>query len=601
MFATASEPKWAALRAAGLDDVHIASSRALDFEPEFLAATGGAGMDVVLDSLSGAFVDASLRLLPRGGRFAEMGKTDIRDAAATAAAHPGVDYAAFDLSAHDPDRIAEMLEEILRLFAAGVLTPPPIGVRPLRRAPEAFRLLQQARHVGKLVLTLSPRLDVPGTVLVTGGTGAVGSALARHLVAEHGVSDLLLTGRRGPEAPGAAELAAELTAAGARVRIVACDVGDREELGALLDTVTGPLTGVVHAAGVLADAPLTGATPGQVAEVLRPKVDAAWHLHELTAARRPAAFVLLSSLAGSLGSPGQAVYAAANACLDGLAAHRRAGGGAALALGWGLWSGDGLAADLDEPARARMRRTGIAALDPDHALRLFDAVLAGPLPTVLSARFDLPALRVLARSGSLPDALSALTGPARTDAGPGHAPDTAGDAAALRERLSAADPDAQVRILTELTRREAAVVLAHGDPEAVDPARAYRDLGFDSLTAVELRNRLSAATGLKLESTLVFDHPSCRETGLELHRRLAPRVAPPAERLLADLDAWEAELAAVADTIDPAARADLKRRLSALVAHCSSTEGDDDVLDRLQDADATDLFALIDGELGEVG
>ncbi|MFB7501576.1 SDR family NAD(P)-dependent oxidoreductase [Streptomyces sp. NPDC056161] len=601
VFATASEPKWPALRVAGLDDAHIASSRTLDFEPEFLAATDGAGMDVVLDSLSGAFVDASLRLLPRGGRFAEMGKTDIRDAAATAAAHPGVDYTAFDLSAQDPDRIAEMLEELLRLFAAGVLTPPPIGVRPLRCAPEAFRDLQQARHIGKLVLTLPPRLDAPGTVLVTGGTGAVGAALARHLVAEHGVGDLLLTGRRGPDAPGAAELAAELTAAGARVRIAACDVGDRAELGALLDTVTGPLTGVVHAAGVLADAPLTGATPEQVAEVLRPKADAAWYLHELTAPYRPAAFVLLSSLAGSLGSPGQAVYAAANAYLDALAARRRAGGDAALALGWGLWSGDGLAADLDEQARARMRRTGIAPLDPEHTVRLFDAALAGPRPTALPARFDLPALRALARGGNLPDCLSTLIGPARVSTGPGRVPDVVGDAVVLRERLSAADPEAQLKILTELTRREAAIVLAYGDPEALDPAGAYRDLGFDSLTAVELRNRLSTATGLKLESTLVFDHPSCRETGLELHRRLVPRAVPPAERLLAELDTWEAELAAVADTIDPAARADLKRRLSTLVAHCSGPEGDDDVLDRLQDAEATDLFALIDGELGDVG
>ncbi|MFH8371866.1 beta-ketoacyl synthase N-terminal-like domain-containing protein, partial [Streptomyces sp. NPDC018031] len=234
VFATASPAKWDVVRGLGVAGERIASSRSLDFEGVFASVTGGRGVDVVLDSLAGEFVDASLRLLPRGGRFVEMGKTDIRSAEQVAADYPGVAYRAFDLAEAGPERIGEMLAEIVDLFERGVLHPLPVTVRDIHRAPEAFRYISQARHVGKVVLSVPAELDRRGTVLVTGAGGVLGGLVARHLVAVHGVRHLLLAGRRGEQTPGAAELRGELEALGASVTFAACDVSDRGQVAELL-------------------------------------------------------------------------------------------------------------------------------------------------------------------------------------------------------------------------------------------------------------------------------------------------------------------------------------------------------------------------------
>ena len=239
VFATASPGKWGALRSMGFDEAHIASSRTLEFKERFLDETGGRGMDVVLDSLAGEFVDASLDLLGVGGRFVEMGKTDIRDPGEVAEAHPGVGYQAFDLMEAGPERIQEMLAELVGLFEVSALEPLPVRAWDIRRAPEAFRFMSQARHIGKIVLSLPSAIDPQGTVLMTGGTGTLGALIARHLVTRHGVGHLLLASRRGGEADGARELQAELESLGAQVRIVACDVSEREALEALLDSIAG--------------------------------------------------------------------------------------------------------------------------------------------------------------------------------------------------------------------------------------------------------------------------------------------------------------------------------------------------------------------------
>jgi acyl transferase domain-containing protein/NADPH-dependent curcumin reductase CurA len=376
VYGTASSWKHGTLAAEGLDPAQLADSRTLEFRNRFLAATGGLGMDAVLNSLAGAFVDASLDLLPRGGRFIEMGKTDRRSAGQIAAAHPGVVYTAFDVRAAGPDRLREILADLGAMFARGDLSRLPVTVFDIRHADAAFRLLREGATVGKVVLVPPPGpANLDGTVLITGGTGELGAAVARHLVAVHGTRRLLLASRRGLAADGAPALAAELTALGADVWIAACDTVDRRALAALLNAIPAehPLTAVVHAAGVLDDAVLGSLTPERLAAVLRPKLDAAWNLHELTRDLELSEFSLFSSLAGFLGSPGQGAYGAANAFLDALADHRRALGLPATSHAWGLWAKEtGMTAHLTHLDRARVRKAGILPMPTETGLALYD-------------------------------------------------------------------------------------------------------------------------------------------------------------------------------------------------------------------------------------
>ncbi|WP_316764888.1 SDR family NAD(P)-dependent oxidoreductase [Streptomyces herbicida] len=507
VYGTASPAKWTAVRALGVDEDRIANSRTLEFEQHFLEATGGRGMDVVLDSLAREFVDASLRLLPHGGRFVEMGKTDIRDADAVAAEHPGVVYQAFDVMDAGPDRIQAMYGELLALFESGALRPLPVTAWDVREAPEALRVMGQARHTGKLVLTVPAPLDPEGTVLVTGATGALGGLLARHLVTEYGVRRLLLASRRGAQAPGAEELASSIRESGAVVDLVACDAADRDAVAAALDGVPDehPLTAVVHVAGLLDDGVVGSLTPERFDKVLAPKADAARHLHELTRLADLSAFVLFSSAAGTFGNPGQANYAAANAYLDSLAAHRRAHGLPGLSLGWGLWAaeGGGMAESLDEAERARMARSGSAAFTGEEGLALYDTALALPHSALVPIHLDLPAS---AAPEEVPALLRALVRtPARRTA---RGAEKAAGGGELATRLAGLGADEQLALLLDVVRTHAAAVLGHSGPEAVDVTQAFKDLGFDSLTGVEFRNRLAGACGLRLPATLVFDYPA---------------------------------------------------------------------------------------------
>ncbi|WP_432252279.1 SDR family NAD(P)-dependent oxidoreductase [Streptomyces sp. HNM1019] len=508
VYATASRGKWDTLRSLGLADDRIASSRDLAFEETFREASGGRGVDVVLDSLAREFVDASLRLLPRGGRFVEMGKTDVRAPEEVAAAYPGVSYQAFDLTEAGLDRIQEMLGELLELFRRGALRALPITAWDLRQAPDAFRYLSQARHVGKVVLTVPAPWNPDGTVLITGGTGTLGGLVARHAVTERGVRRLVLTSRRGEQATGAAELAAELRELGAEVTIAACDAADRDALAAVLaDIPTGrPLTAVVHTAGVLDDGVIDALTPERLEKVLRPKVDAAVNLHELTRDQDLAAFVLFSSAAGTFGGPGQANYAAANSFLDALARHRQSQGLAATSLAWGLWAeASGMTGDLEATDTSRMTRSGVLGLASDEGLALFDAAQEVGDAFLVPMRLDLAPLTG-APIEMVPPLLRGLVrgGTTRRTAESG----AAQDGSSLVERLVRLDAAEREQTLLDLVRAQVAVVLGHDSPDAVEASRAFKDLGFDSLTAVEFRNRLGGAAGLRLPATLVFDYPT---------------------------------------------------------------------------------------------
>ncbi|WP_406323070.1 SDR family NAD(P)-dependent oxidoreductase [Streptomyces sp. NBC_01637] len=524
VFGTASPGKWDALRAAGLADDHIASSRDLGFRERFLATTGGRGMDVVLDSLAGEYVDASLELLPRGGRFLEMGKTDIRDAAEVAAARPGVDYQAFDLVEAGPERIQEILTDLVALFDSGAIRPPRRKVWDVRHAPEAFRYLSQARHIGKVVLTVPRALDPEGTVWVS-GTGSLGGLTARHLVTGHGVRHLLLTSRRGPAADGTSELVASLRELGADVTVAACDATDRDAVRGALAGIPAahPLTAVVHTAGVLDDGVVPALTPARLDTVFAPKVDAAWNLHELTRDLDLAAFVLFSSAAGTFGNPGQGNYAAANVFLDALAVHRRALGLPATSLAWGFWSyGSDMTAHLDGAALQRTKRGGMLGLTAESGMALFDAGLDSADAALVPAVLDLADVRAASADGPVPPLLRGLVRAGRQTA---RTATPAGGS--MADHLAALPADEQERFLVDLVRGHAATVLGHTSPDTVDAARAFKEAGFDSLTAVELRNRLGSGTGLRLSATVVFDYPT--PTALARHLRtliLGDRAEP---------------------------------------------------------------------------
>ncbi|MEY8016515.1 SDR family NAD(P)-dependent oxidoreductase [Mycobacterium servetii] len=603
VFATASRGKWDTLRDMGFDDDHIGDSRTLEFEQKFLATTGGAGVDVVLNSLAGEFTDASLRLLAPGGRFIDMGKTDIRDAQVVARDHRGVRYRAFDLLEAGPDRCAQLLAEVVGLLDDGVLAPLPVKTFDVRRAADAYRFVSQARHVGKVVLTMPDAPGVglaAGTVLITGGTGMAGSALARHLVSRHGVRHLLLVSRAGPDAAGAAELVDGLREAGAEVSVVACDVADRDALAAMLARIPAdrPLSGVVHAAGVLDDGLISSLTPERVDAVLRAKADAAWHLHSLTRDLDLAAFVMFSSMAGIVGTPGQGNYAAANSFLDALAGFRRARGLPGLSLAWGLWEQSStMTAHLAARDKARMSRVGLAPLSTQQALASFDAALLADSPVVVASHLDRAALS--GHAAALPPLLLGLaTRPTRRVVADTGATASVGG---LGARLHGLSPETRRRDLVSVVCSNAATVLGLAQAADLDGGRTFQELGFDSLTAVELRNRLKTATGLSLSPTLIFDYPTPTALAEYLDTQLGATTATAEPDLMTRFHAVARELQTLLDRPDagPDDKAQMSTRLRHLLAALTTAaRPDDDTDDDIQAASESELFAILDEELG---
>ncbi|MEU1014015.1 type I polyketide synthase, partial [Streptomyces sp. NPDC005890] len=430
----------------------------------------------------------------------------------------------------DPGVLSESTADVLARVAAD--TEPELALRDqtlliprLARATAAGR--EQAAAEAKAPVTLDP----DGTVLITGGTGSLGGLLARHLVTRHGIRHLLLASRRGQAADGAAELVAELTELGAaEVTVASCDVTDRDAVAALLTEARRggrPLTGVVHTAGI-ADAGVIGTIqPEQVARVFAPKVTAVRHLDELTRELAPelAVFVVFSSVSSVFLGAGTGSYAAANAFLDAVAQQRRAAGLPATSLAWGLWdqATGGMAAGMDDLTRSRMnRRGGVLPMSPDEGMDLFDAALRTGEALLVPAKLDLRQLRTDAGAGRAVPTL--LRGLVRTGRQTVRA--AAGDSGGgLADRLAGLGTAEQEELLLDLVRTHAATVLGHAGPEGIKPETAFRDSGFDSLTSVELRNRLREATGLKLAATVVFDHPNPLSLARHLHGELGETTA----------------------------------------------------------------------------
>jgi acyl transferase domain-containing protein/NAD(P)-dependent dehydrogenase (short-subunit alcohol dehydrogenase family)/acyl carrier protein len=516
VFGTASPKKWSYLKELGLDESHIASSRSLDFADKFAPKDGEAGFDIVLNSLSEEFVDASFSLLNEGGRFLEMGKTDIREESVLAKSYPGVRYVPFDIMGiiqGDVGCLHRILVESAVWLEEKRLRPLPHTTFPMANAPSAFRFMAQAKHVGKVILIpqMPFSLGADGTYLITGGLGAIGKHVARWLIAEYHVKHLLLASRRGMEATGAVEFKEELEALGGDITIAACDVSKRAELSDLLAGVpeATPLRGVFHTAGIVDDGVLSQLTEDQLERVLLPKVDGASHLHELTQGLKLDCFVLFSSMAGVMGNAGQANYAAANCFLDALASHRQNKGLAGTAIAWGPWADGGMADALSQADKTRMTRQGFKGLSSEDGMALLQLCLEQNFGQSVAVRLQQRHLATAFDATGIPPLFKNLI---RTKA-------KGQSASGLKERLLALPEAERESALLDVVRQEVAAVLGLGSKDEVQATQALQEMGMDSLMVVELKTRLATVCGVKLPATLAFDYPNAKAlAGLLLER-----------------------------------------------------------------------------------
>ena len=514
VFATASAHKRATLREMGVEYVY--DSRTTDFADQILADTDGAGVDVVLNSLTNeGFVEATVRATAKGGRFAEIAKRDIWTAEQMAAVRPDIDYGVIALDVtmmNNPEHIQTLMVEVADGLAKGEWTPVPAEVYPLTEARAAFRRMQQARHIGKIIVQmpkpLQPRAD--RTYLVTGGLGALGLHTAAHL-AQLGAGDIVLTSRSGPDADAEQAIAAMTERFHCRIHVMLADVGDETEAAGLLGrirTELPPLAGIAHLAGVLDDALLPQQSPERFRTTLRPKAYGAHHLHRLTLDDDLEFFILYSSASAVLGSPSQANYACANALLDGLVAHRRAKGLQATAADFGPWGRGGMASS--QAALANLSAQGMMPLEPSAALAALGEVVrhGTAQATVLKANWQRTAKML---GGIRPPMLDQVL-PTADGA-------VAGDSELLRQ-LQEIPEAQQVGFVTEFLQREVQGFLRLAQPPAA--TSRFLDLGTDSLMAVELRNRLFGQFGGKFDisPTAVFDYPTIGELAAHLVSQL---------------------------------------------------------------------------------
>ncbi|MDR3662935.1 MAG: type I polyketide synthase, partial [Mycobacterium sp.] len=532
VFATASTFKRATLRRLGVENVY--DSRTTDFADQILADTDGAGVDVVLNSLTNeGFLEATVRATARNGRFAEIAKRDIWTPEQMAADRPDIAYeiVALDtVTLQEPERIRALLTDVSEGLARGEWSPLPAEIYPLTEAKAAFRRMQQARHIGKIVLQiprpLQPRPD--RSYLITGGLGAIGLHMASYL-AQLGAGDIVLTSRRSPDADAQKAINDITERYKCQIHVFAADVGEESEVEALLGRIRAelsPLAGVVHLAGVLDDALLGQQDLESFRTALAPKAYGAYHLHRLTRDDDLDLFIVSSSVSALFGPPGQANYATANALLDGLVAQRRARGLPATGINFGPWARGGMASSA--AAAANISAQGLIPLDPSAALRALAEVIANGTgqATVIKANWQ-RAAKVL--GSSRPPMLELVL--------PSAVPDVTGDSEMLKQ-LMEIPVSQRTGFVAEFLQREVQNFLRLAQPPAA--TSRFLDLGTDSLMAVELRNRLHSQFGGKftINATAVFDYPTIGELAEHLASQLAE----------SELRSGEAELVAVPES-----------------------------------------------------
>jgi polyketide synthase 12/polyene macrolide polyketide synthase/epothilone polyketide synthase D len=528
IFATAGSPeKHALLHSLGV--AHVMNSRSTAFSDEILALTNGEGVDVVLNSLNGDTIPATLRALRKGGRFLEIGKNGIWTVEQMAAERPDLAYEIMYLGDLDPSLCGDMLSELMDAFAAGALKPLPLKTFPIADSVSAFRYMAQAKHIGKVVLTL-PSADTKATparairadatYLITGGFGGVGQQVARWLV-DAGARHLVLVGRRVPTGdPGLTAL----EASEARIVSIAADISRPEDVAAMLTHVAEsmpPLKGVFHLAGVLDDGVLAQQTWARFERVMAPKIAGGWNLHRQTEQLPLDFFVLFSSMASVLGTAGQSNYAAANAFLDGLAHARRACGLAGLSINWGPWGGSGMATTLAAQDRQRFAAQGFGVMHPDQGFAALEQLLSSSAAQVGVLVADWS--KAIARYGTaaLPSLLRDLAPVTAHSASPSR---TSGERSSLMAQLESLPASGWTGVLVGHVRDQAIKVLGLGASFALDTRAGLRDLGLDSLMALDLRNRLQSSLGRPLPSTLAFDHPTVDALAEYLSTSFAPKT-----------------------------------------------------------------------------
>ena len=543
IFATASPGKWDYLQSIGVD--HVMNSRTLEFANEIPKLTQGKGVDLILNSLNGDFIPKSLEVLAPGGSFVEIGKIGIWDTAQVHQLRADVNYLPFDLlavSQHQPALIAELLAELMQRFQVGDLKPLPKTVFPIAEAASAFRYMAQAKHIGKVVVTLpaprpTPTLRDDSTCLITGGLGALGLSLAEWLV-QQGVRHLLLVGRSAPSATAQAQIRA-MESTGATVTIHTADITQESEVATLLAPwlsspsspppkiqnptskiqnpsslpSSPPLRGIFHCAGVLADGLLRNQTWQQFERVMAPKILGAWHLHRLTQTLPLDYFVCFSSIAALLGSPGQGNYAAANGFLDALAHHRQQLGLPGLSLNWGPWA-VGMAARLSPAEQQRFAASGLGLIQPEQGWAMFKDLLNQDIAQV--GVMDVDWSRFLAQQPAaiapffeqLQPAPSSQPTPPPAEASPAPQSSPSSPTSAFLQALETQPPGDRLSHLQQHLQDLLAKVLGFQSGDRIDPQDNFADLGMDSLMAVEFNNRLQSSLGCTLGQGTIFDYPT---------------------------------------------------------------------------------------------
>jgi malonyl CoA-acyl carrier protein transacylase len=487
VFATASPSKWDTLKSMGVQ--HIMNSRTLDFAEEILEITQGKGVDIVLNSLSGEFIAKSFLVLKNQGCFIEIGKSGLNTSQVTEI-KPNASYFLVDmveLCQKDPQFVQSMLLQLIQQFQSGTLKPLPYQSFPFSQAVSAFRTMSLAKHIGKIIITQNSEFQYQGTYLITGGLGGLGLLVARWLI-NKGVRDLVLVGRREANS-SAKEQIQELEQLGANILVVQADVSQKEQLITVLEQIQqslSPLRGVIHAAGILDDGVLEQMNWPRFETVMAPKVQGAWNLHTLTLDTPLDCFILFSSAASLLGSPGQGNHVAANSFLDSLAHYRQSLGLAGMSINWGAWS------EIGAAARKQVSFPGIGVISPEQGITLLEQLIS----------------ESTAQVGVVPIDWSQF---------PSHTPFFADfltqakvileEQSEFLQQLLATPPQEQRSYLATHVRSQIAQVLGFS-PKEIDMHKGFFDLGMDSLTSVEFKNRLQNSLGLVLPSTVAFDYPN---------------------------------------------------------------------------------------------